>query len=69
MPTRTSVIRKCKKGDAESGKPWCLYSKDGSKLLGRHPSEKAAREQEAAIQISKHSVKRLLQSVIAFLRK
>ena len=66
---RTSVIRKCKKGDGESGKPWCLYSKDDQKLLGRHPTKEKAEAQEAAIQISKHSIKGLLQSVMAFLQK
>ena len=46
---KIAVIRKCKKGDAEEGKPWCLYMHDGSKLLGRHPSKESAEKQEAAI--------------------
>jgi hypothetical protein len=46
---KIAVIRKCKKGDAEEGKPWCLYTHDGSKLLGRHPSRESAEKQEAAI--------------------
>jgi len=45
----TAVIRKCKKGDGEAGKPWCLYTKDGKRLLGRHKSKEAAHKQEAAI--------------------
>lgn len=44
-----AVIRKCKKGDSEEGKPWCLYDHVGDKLLGRHPSKASARKQEAAI--------------------
>ncbi len=44
------MIKKCKASDAEPGKPWCLYTKDGSRLLGRHATKEAARKQEAAIQ-------------------
>jgi hypothetical protein len=51
---RVAVIRKCKKGDSAEGKPWCLYTKDGSKLLGRHPTKESAEKQERAIQVSKH---------------
>lgn len=36
------MIRKC-------GSQWCLYTKDGSRLLGKHESKKKAHEQEAAI--------------------
>ena len=46
---KVAVIRKCKSGDAEEGKSWCLYTHDGSKLLGRHPSKESAEKQEAAI--------------------
>lgn len=46
---REAVIRKCKEGDSEKGKPWCLYTHDGSKLLGRHPTKESARQQEEAI--------------------
>lgn len=46
---KIAVIRKCKAGDSEEGKPWCLYTHDGSKLLGRHPSKESARKQESAI--------------------
>jgi len=35
------------------GKQWCLYSKDGSKKLGCHPSKTAAQRQESAVNISK----------------
>ena len=33
---------------------YVLYSKDGSKRLGTHPSKEAAIKQEEAIEISKH---------------
>lgn len=38
----TATIRKC-------GSKWCLYTKDGSKLLGKHDTKKGAQKQEAAI--------------------
>jgi len=44
-----AVVRKCKPGDAEDGKPICLYTHDDSKLLGRHPSKESAKKQEQAI--------------------
>lgn len=45
-----AVIRKLKEEDKDgSGKEWGLYTSDGKKLLGRHPSEESARDQEAAI--------------------
>ena len=56
---RDAIIRKCKDGDAEKGKPICLYSHEG-KLLGRHPSEESALKQERAIKAkggSKHLAK------------
>lgn len=43
------VIRKCRKEDEESGKPWCLYTHDGKRLLGRHPSKESAINQEKAV--------------------
>jgi hypothetical protein len=49
MEKKVAVIRKCKKGDSVEGKPICLYTHDGSRLLGRHPSVESARKQEAAI--------------------
>lgn len=54
---RDAIIRKCKSGDSESGKPWCLYSHEGE-LLGRHPNEASARKQECAIK-AKGGSKRL----------
>lgn len=35
------------------GKKWYLYTKDGSRILGRHTSRTSAERQEAAINISK----------------
>lgn len=49
------IIRKCRSGDSKKGKSVCLYTKDGSKLLGRHKNKKSAKKQEAAIEIRKHS--------------
>jgi uncharacterized protein len=49
----TKTIRKCKPEDTESGKPWCLYSSDGSKLLGRHATREECVAQEAAIEANK----------------
>jgi len=54
MIGKKAVIRKCKSGDAEENKTWCLYSHE-NKLLGRHPSKESAQKQESAIEISKHS--------------
>lgn len=35
------------------GKKWYLYSHDGKKILGRHPTRVAAERQESAVNISK----------------
>lgn len=37
----------------KEGKQFVLYSKDGSKVLGKHSSRGDAKRQEAAINISK----------------
>jgi len=54
---RTAVIRKCRKQDQDDRpvekQRWCLYSSDGKKLLGRHPSKEKAVKQERAIQVRK----------------
>ena len=58
-PSRTAVIKPCRQKDKKGDKPLssqkvCLYSKkDPTKLLGRHPSEQAARQQEKAIHVNK----------------
>lgn len=44
------VIRACKPGDAVPGKDVCLYTRDGSRLLGRHSDKQSTYRQEAAIQ-------------------
>ena len=61
MPNKTAVIKKCKKSDIDPKKPkseqvYCLYTKDGSRLLGRHKTKSDAEAQERAIQVSKHGV-------------
>lgn len=35
------------------GKKWILYTSDGSRILGHHPTKAAALRQERAITISK----------------
>jgi len=54
---RTAVIKKCRKQDMDdrpaSEQKWCLYTHDGKKLLGRHPTEEAAKKQERAIHVHK----------------
>jgi hypothetical protein len=54
-----SVIKPCKKKDKDSrsdkDQKICLYTSDGSKLLGRYPSKEKALRQERAIQKHKHS--------------
>lgn len=45
------MIKKCK------GDKWCVYSKDGSELLGEHDTEKEAKAQLAAIEASKYAKK------------
>ena len=51
---RTAVIKPCRQKDYDPDRPKseqrvCLYTKDGKRLLGRHPNEEAARKQEVAI--------------------
>lgn len=43
------IVKRCKKGDGKKEKPWCLYTKDGKRVLGRHKSAKKAYGQEKAI--------------------
>lgn len=48
------TIRKCDERDRDPKRPasdqvYCLFTKDGDRLLGRHPSMQEAQEQEAAI--------------------
>lgn len=66
------MIKRCRKEDIDSSKPeseqkWCLYTKDGSKLLGRHQTKDKAKDQETAIQISKHSYF-IYKAIIGLLR-
>lgn len=59
----TAVVKKCRKGDGKKGKPWCLYTKDGSRLLGAHKSKQDAYKQEAAIKHSQGSFAAVLDAV------
>lgn len=46
------VVKRCKKGDKKVGKPWCLYTKDGKRVLGHHKTPADAYAQEKAIELS-----------------
>jgi hypothetical protein len=46
------IVKRCKNGDKKSGKPWCLYTKDGKRVLGHHKTAQDAYAQERAIQYS-----------------
>ena len=37
------------------GNKYVLFTKDGSRKLGTHPTREAALKQEAAVEISKHA--------------
>lgn len=56
---KEAVIKQCPKKDKDdrpsSQQKWCLFTSDGSRLLGRHPSKEKALSQERAIQKAKHS--------------
>jgi hypothetical protein len=51
---RIAVVRQCNEKDIDPDRPKseqkiCLYTKDGKRLLGRHPDKQSAYKQEAAI--------------------
>lgn len=53
------MIKKCLIKDMDPDRPkseqvWCLYTQDGSRVLGRHKTKKRALLQERAIQVRKH---------------
>ena len=52
-----AVIKKCPKKDKDSRpdkeQQYCLYNKNETRLLGRHPSKEKALAQERAIQVNK----------------
>jgi len=55
---RQAVIKKLDEKDKDPDKPadkqlWGLYTHDGKKLLGRHPTRESAEEQEKAVQVNK----------------
>lgn len=53
-----SIIKRCpeksKDDRPDSEQQWCLFTSDGEKLLGRHPTKEKAKDQEIVIQIHKH---------------
>lgn len=56
--SKIAIIKRCPKKDKDerpdSEQQWCLYTKDKSRLLGRHPTKEKALGQERVIQIHKH---------------
>lgn len=53
------IIERCRPQDRNPRRPakdqkWCLWTSDGKKVLGRHPTKKKALAQERVIQMRKH---------------
>lgn len=46
------IVKRCRKKDKQKGKPWCLYTHDGKRVLGHHKTPEDAYAQEKAIQVS-----------------
>lgn len=46
------TVKRCNKKDKQKGKPYCLYTKDGSQVLGHHKTVKDAYAQEKAIEMN-----------------
>jgi hypothetical protein len=55
---KEAVIKKLRKEDRDDRpaeqQQWGLYTSDGSRLLGRHPSKEQAKKHERAVQYFKH---------------
>jgi len=69
--TKEAVIKKLLEKDkdpnkSDSEQEWGLYTRDGSKLLGRHPSKEEAEKQEAAIEINKGKESKLKGTLSEF---
>jgi hypothetical protein len=45
--------------DEDPRRPWALYTRDGSRLLGRHKTRQGAVDQENAIRAAQHARKAL----------
>jgi hypothetical protein len=58
---KEAIIKRCpikdKDDRPESQQQWCLYNKNKTRLLGRHPTKEKAKEQEKAVQYFKHKNK------------
>lgn len=48
----SEIVKRCKAKDKQKGKSWCLYTRDGKCLLGRHKTPHDAYAQEKAIHVS-----------------
>lgn len=69
---KDAIVRKCRERDIDKNRSrdeqtFCLYSKDGKRLLGRHPDKESAYKQEYAIQKSKGA--RCLEAAITLIEK
>lgn len=53
------IIKRCRAADRKSGRParsqkWCLWTRSGKRILGRHSNMEKALRQERLIQWKKH---------------
>lgn len=64
---KEAIIKRCPIKDQDdrpkSEQKWCLYTKDNSRLLGRHKTLDEAKAQEKAIQVSKHGGVTMLKKI------
>lgn len=66
---KSSVIKRCPE-KFQDDRPkdqqrWCLFTHDGDKVLGRHPSKEKAEAQERAVQSHKHSsVEQIVDNIV-----
>ena len=62
---KQSIIQPCKERDKDSrpakDQKVCLYTSDGKRLLGRHPSKEKALKQERTVQKHKHSFRQSMK--------
>ena len=50
------------------GEEFWLYTADGSRILGKHPTKELALKQEQAIEISKHAHEELVENLEEILK-
>ena len=53
------MIKKCREKDKRSaGDVWCVYSKDGNRLLGRYKDKEEAEKRLRQVEYFKHKKQR-----------